>query len=673
MKPYLKKRYILAGLLVASLAEKADAGQGAITFQAAGQAIVAQNNLNKLAPVAPQAGVNAAAQTSVAVAGAGTQTAQPQVASVGTQIAKPQFASVGTQTALPALTPAEAAKKMKGALGEPLIVKTKCSKEYGNVKWADVKELVDRGYSAQVMAHFTKNATGCDPVKDKDFMANMKKSCDAAAGVADFPLKTQHCGAANKAADIKAATIATVQAGAKDDALFPSGPFMVGFNKGFGCPADAAATLNLDGLSQYYARHFATSINPSLLPQQRNIGIMGMKRADDYLDKLQKCSVKQGDKNFNTALAAKFPGVDMPMRCATLFTAATLNNAPPAFVTKIQGLCASSKNTGTLIDIAKQVADIKKAFNVPMTPLGYVNLPESLITPLTAPDAAEKIATWSRLDATSFDKHFNALWDGLTTKPGKVVNPKASAMMVTACTTSLKDSKNPKIQRVCEVAKQTVQNNSAVEIKGTLGANGKTFNCKAAMNINAVSVVNLLNANPTEGQTYLANVSGCLQNGDAMLAAQVLTACQAGLSGIPAATDLCALADQKNTEAAASNNALGGVDPNAVAADSSAVPVDTSAQTADASAVAAGASAAAAGASAETFDASTQTDDASAAAAGASAETFDASAAAAGASAETFDASTQTDDASAGLETVYDGTGNPVDLNAIGLDHSAVQ
>lgn len=659
MKPYLKKRYILAGLLVASLAEKADAGQGAITFQAAGQAIVAQNNLNKLKPAVPQAGVNAATQTSATIAGASTQTVQSQVASAAPQIAKPQLASAGTQAALPPLTPAEAAKKMKGALGEPLLMKTKCAKEYGNVKWSEVKEVSDRGYSAQVMAHFTKNATGCDPVKDKNFMDNMKKSCDAAAHITGLPLKDQYCGVANKAADIKAATIATVQAGAKDDALFPSGPFMVGFNKGFACPANAAAALNLDGLSQYYARHFATSINPSLLPMQRGIGIAGMKRADDYLAKLQKCSANQGDKNFNVALAAKFPGVDLPMRCATMFTAATLNNAPATFVTKIQGLCASSKNTGVLIDAAKQVEDIKKAFNVPMTPLGYVNLPESLITPLTTPDAAEKISTWSRLDTPSFEKHFNALVDGLTSKPGKVVNPKASAMMVTACKTSLKDSKNPKVLTLCQVATQTAQNNSAVQIKSALGANGKTFNCKAALNINAISVVNLLNANPAEGQAYIGNVSGCLQNGDAMLAAQVLTACQAGLSGVPAATDLCALATQKNAEAAAANNALGGVDPNAVAADSSAVPVDTSAQTADASV-------AAADPSAETFDASV-------AAADASAETFDASAVAADPSAETFDASTQTDDASAGLETVYDETGNPVDLNAIGLDPNATE
>ncbi|CAO5675199.1 MAG: hypothetical protein HEEMFOPI_00982 [Holosporales bacterium] len=621
----------MAGLLVASLAEKAFAGSTmTVNPQVLGQAVPQNKPAQPGAAVVQQPGVKAPAQ--VAVTPAVNAAAQ----------ATPAVASVGTQTSLPPLTPADAAKKMKGALGEPLLMKTKCAKEYGNVKWSEVKELSDRGYSTQVVAHFTKNAPVCDPVKDKNFMDNMKKSCDAAANITGFPLKDQYCGLAGTAANIKAATIKIVQDGAKDDALFPSGPLMLGFNKGVACPANAVAPLNLDELSKYYVRHFATSIDPKLIPQQQGIGISAMKRANDYLDKLQKCSANQGDKNFNAALALKFPDVNLPMRCKDEHTQATLNNAPPAFVKKIQDLCMSSKNTGTLIDAAKQVADIKKAFNVPMTPLGYVNLPESLIIPLTTPDAAEKISTWSRLDTPGFEKHFNALVDGLTQKPGKVVNPKASAMMVTACTNSLKDSKNPKVLTLCQVAQKTVQNNTAVQIKSALGANGKTFNCKAALNINAISVVNLLNANPAEGQAYIGNVSGCLQNGDAMLAAQVLTACQAGLAGVPAAADLCALATQKNAEAAAANNALGGVDPTAVAADPSAVPVD----------------------------ASTQTDDASVAAADLSAETFDQSTVAADLSAETFDQSTVAADLSlvepdlnAGQETVYGETGDPLDLN----------
>lgn len=561
MKKHLTKRYILAGLLAASFAEKAYAAQpGANKFQAAGQAVVAQNRL-----------------------AAGVQAGMPARAA-GVGVAAAAAVGAAQKMALPPLSAAEAAKKMKGALGEPLFIKTKCAKEYGNVKWADIKEIADRGYAPQIMAHFTKNATGCDPVKDKNFMDNMKKSCDAAGHITGFALKDQYCGAANKAAAIKAATIATVKAGANDNALFPSGPLMATFNNGMACPANAAAPLNTDGLSQYYVRHFATSTNAALIPQQRAIGIAAMKRADDYLAKLQKCSANKSDKNFNVALANKFPGATLPMHCATMYTPATLNNAPPIFVKKIQELCMSSKNTGTLIGNDNQVAAIKKAFNVPMTPLGYVNLPESLITPLTVPDAAQKIDVWSRLDAPSFDKHFNALWDGLTTKPGKVVNPKASAMMITACTTSLANSKNQKVLQLCNATKLTLQNNAAVQIKAALGANGKTFNCKAAMNINGASVINLLNANAAEGQAYLANVSGCLNNGDAMLAAQVLTACQAGLSGVADAGNLCALAEQKNAEAAAANNTLGGVvpaDPSAAAVDLSAAAVDPSAVTFD--------------------------------------------------------------------------------------------
>ncbi|CAO5675059.1 MAG: hypothetical protein HEEMFOPI_00169 [Holosporales bacterium] len=392
--------------------------------------------------------------------------AVPGAAVLGTAAPKPAVPGVA---AVPKMDDKKAKYIFDAAFGKPIGggvfgSATKCSDAYGKINWTSAKQLQDGGQGAMIEAHVNTNIMPClasGEVEKRSSLVNaLKNSCAMGRAVTNIPIKDKVCNAAESGAAAqqqkKADAAAAQQQKKADEALFP------GTVDNFGCHPPKVAPFDALKLAQFVQRNQAIVSTVTATPTQKNEATNNVKKALAYVADLQKCAKSHTDVNFNAALAAKFPtpqGAKPTCQAPVGFP-----NANSGLTAAIYGgpdsLCALSRETGNKIVENKSIEDAKKLLAVPSTPLGYVSFPVGLVQALTQPGATQAIATWAARDEKGFNAHFTKILQGVTSVNGKTVNPKSTALVSQACSTTLANNPNQMIQQICTAAQATHAQNS---------------------------------------------------------------------------------------------------------------------------------------------------------------------------------------------------------------------
>ncbi|MBP9752838.1 MAG: hypothetical protein KBD31_03415 [Proteobacteria bacterium] len=362
--------------------------------------------------------------------------------------------AIATAAAIPVVAKMDDKKAQfifKSAFDKPMF--GKCGEALGKITWSSAKQLQDGGQGAMIEQHINANIMPClapgEVMKNPNLVKALQSSCSVGSTVTGIPAKDRLCAAVTQGASLQ-------QQQKSDDALFPS------MMNNVGCQGAKVAPFDALKLAQFVQRNQQVMATATANPLQRTQAQKNVMRALGYVADLQKCAKSQSDINFNKALAAKFttPTCQAPVG---------FPNANPQLTAGIYGgpdsLCGLSKGTGVKIADNQAVEAAKKALGVPtimgrINPAGYVGFPVGLVQPLTQPVAAQSIATWAAKDAPGFTAHFNKILAGVSSKDTKTTNPKSSALVVQACSSTLANNPNALIQQICQAANATNAQNT---------------------------------------------------------------------------------------------------------------------------------------------------------------------------------------------------------------------
>lgn len=249
------------------------------------------------------------------------------------------------------------------------------------------------------------------------------------------------------------------------DKLFP-GMFAVG------CAASVAAPFDPVALSKYMAFELNVVLNEKD-PKKKQEAMKGIKRVQDYVKRLDTCSLNAADKNFNAEMTKKFPqtgGAFCAAPGAILngpkgrFGQMDINQIYMTFLDSVynikdkQSLCSKVLATQTQVGNNAKVEALKKELGIPSgleATAKYSLFPASLTEPLTFNGVSKKLMDLGKLDAKVFTDHFSKILQKIQIKGDKTIEPKAVENLVLACRGEMGKVGHPLIKQVCTQAIQT--------------------------------------------------------------------------------------------------------------------------------------------------------------------------------------------------------------------------